>query len=402
MTRFLILGAGRQGTACGAFLLERFADAHVTFVDAEQAPLDAARAAMPDQSRAEVRRCDVSADDPQRDRTIAACEVVISCVPFFLNEALTHLALKHRKGFCDLGGNVGVVRRQVALADEARQAGVTLVPDCGIAPGTLNVLAEYWHDRRPRAAGATDDRWTYHSVKLLCGGLPQEPRGALNYQLTFSVHGLLNEYLEDCEVSRAGRLMTVKGLSELETVTDLPLPGTFEAFATSGGASLAPQLYAPQSIDYEYKTLRYPGHRDAIQAMWELGFFDEQPRRVPAGRGQSIDVIPRDVAAILMTDALPSDRRDLVVARAIIEGEHEGRPVRGHVDLLDYADARFTAMERTTGFSIGIVAAHVAGRYHHKPPAGAFVPFQVLPPPLLIAELARAGVGRVTAQVIDP
>lgn len=390
MARFLVLGAGRQGVACGTFLLERYPQVRVAYADASPERLAAVPDPSPGAQRVSTHLCDVTRDAAKLEGLIADCDCVISCVPFFLNEGLTRLAVGRGKHFCDLGGNVDVVRRQLAMADAAREAGVCVVPDCGLAPGTVNVLAELWRDQ-----------WRYRSVKILCGGLPQNPRGVLKYQANFSIHGLLNEYLDDCQVSRGGRVVRIPGLSEPERVSGLALPGEFEAFATSGGASLGPELYAPLGVDYEYKTLRYPGHRDAIAAMGEVGLFEE--RRLgdlveigpaEAGvRGERTEIRPRDVAVALLERAFVSDRQDLVVARVQVRGtDQQGRAVEGRVDLLDRADGRWTAMERTTGFSIGVVAAFLAGLFPEAPPAGAYVPFRVLPARRLLEELTATGV----------
>jgi lysine 6-dehydrogenase len=364
--RFVILGAGRQGTACGAFLLERFTQSVVIFVDLDPERLDAAVEAQRERDRALCAVVDVSADDSAIEQLLGDADVAVSCVPYFLNERLTRQAIALGAHFCDLGGNVGVVRRQLGFHPTAENAGVTVVPDCGLAPGLLNVLAEYWHDR-----------WTYRSVTLLCGGLPQHPTGPLNYALLFSVHGSLNEYLDDCQVSRGGKLITIPGLSETERIEGLPLPGTFEAFATSGGASLAPELYAPRGIDYIYKTLRYAGHRDKIAEMRCFGFFEDDLR---------VETIEH------MEQRLPRTREDVVIARAVVVGEHEGIELSGTIELVDKADNRFTAMERTTGFSTGIVAAYLAGLYDVAVPTGAYVPFQIVPPRLMIDELAASGI----------
>jgi lysine 6-dehydrogenase len=387
MAHFLILGAGRQGAAVGAFLLERFEDTTITFVDTDGGRLDAAQKAQTNPRRADKQHCDISSELDELDRLLWDCDCVVSCVPFFYNSRLTRLAITHGKPFCDLGGNVEVVRRQLALDAQAREAGVAIVPDCGLAPGSANVLAEYWRNE-----------WKYKAVKILCGGLPQNPSGVLRWQADFSLHGLLNEYLEPCQVSRGGKLITIEGLSEVETVTGLPAPGEFEAFATSGGASLGPRVYAAKGVDYEYKTIRYPGHRNAIKAMQEMGFFDHQPRTVRGRDHSRAEIVPRDVAASLMEQACRSDRKDVVLLRVIVKGERDGQPVTGQIDLVDRADERFTAMERTTGFSAAIVAAFITGLYEGPAPTGAAVPFQVLPPRLLIDELARAGVDQVEVQ----
>lgn len=390
MARFLIIGAGRQGVACGTFLLERYGNARVAYLDMSPGRLQAAKDLAPGPDRVSVHPCDIDRDQPQCERLIGACDCVVSCAPFVYNEMLTRLAIQLGKHFCDLGGNVGTVRRQLAMDPAARRAGVCVVPDCGLAPGAVNVLAELWRQR-----------WSYRSVKILCGGLPQQPSGVLRYQANFSIHGLLNEYFDDCQVSRNGRLVTIPGLSEVESVRDLPLPGEFEAFATSGGASLAPEIYAPLGIDYEYKTIRHPGHRDAIQAMAEVGFFTECPlgdllKESPvelAGCEALRQFAPRNLAVALLGRAFTSDRRDVVVVRIQVLGtDEQARPAEGRIELLDRSDERFTAMERTTGFSIGVVAAFLAALLPERAPVGAYAPFQVLPPVRLIQELSPAGV----------
>lgn len=239
MARFLVLGAGRQGVACGTYLLERQPDTQVVYGDVSPERLGSVRDQASHPQRVSTNLIDVGRNEQELEALIADCDCVISCVPFFFNEGLTRLAIRRGKHFCDLGGNVDTVRRQLAIADAAREAGVCVVPDCGLAPGTVNVLAELWRDR-----------WQYRSVKILCGGLPQHPKGILGYQANFSIHGLLNEYLDDCQVARGGQVLTIPGLSELERVSGLAVPGEFEAFATSGGASLGPELYAPLGIDY--------------------------------------------------------------------------------------------------------------------------------------------------------
>lgn len=386
MKRFLILGAGRQGGAVAAFLLEQFNDTAVDFVDMSADRLAACAKLQREPKRVATHDLDVSPVSDNLASLMSAAACVVSCVPYALNRELTAAAIDAGTCFCDLGGNVATVEAQLALGDAARSAGVAIVPDCGLAPGLLNVLAEYW-----------SDRWQYRSVRMYCGGLPQNPRGALRYALTFHIGGLLNEYLDDCQVARGGELVTIPGMSEVERLSDLALPGEFEAFATSGGASLGARVYAARGIDYSYKTIRHPGHARIIQAMWDMGFFDNQSRTFRIG-DSAIEAAPRDLSANLMAERLQSDGRDLVVARADVDGDVDGHPVRGRIDLLDYAVDRFTAMERTTGFPTGVVAAALAGLYEKPIAPGGYVPFQVIDPRLMIDELARAGIKGISVK----
>jgi len=385
--RFVIVGAGRQGTACAAFLLEQFATTTVDLVDVAAERLATAQKLLGHAERVCTRQMDVAGDAGEARAVFAGAACVVSCVPYFLNVGLTRSALAAKVPFTDLGGNVGTVRDQLALDSECRQAGVALAPDCGLAPGLLNVLAEYWQGD-----------WDYKAVRLYCGGLPQNPRGLLKYALTFNVCGLLNEYLDDCEVSRGGRLETVPGMGELETLSDLALPGEFEAFATSGGASLGAKLYAARGVDYQYKTIRHPGHRDIIVSMQEQGFFDTEPQAF-ALNGATVAAVPRDWSGQVMARSMPSDGKDLVVARVDVSATRAGQRVRGRIDLIDYAVDRFTAMERTTGFPTAVTAAALGGLYPDCAIApGAYVPLQIIPPALMIRELARGGIAGITVR----
>ncbi|NOX58635.1 MAG: hypothetical protein GXP29_07225 [Planctomycetes bacterium] len=387
MNRFLIAGAGRQGCAVASFLLEQFEDTAVDFVDCSTDQLEQAVALQKDAARVAVHEITASSvgDDLRQVMSQAAC--VVSCVPYHLNLALAAAAVEVGTPFCDLGGNVGTVAAQIELDAACKSAGIAIAPDCGLAPGLLNILAEYW---------AGD--WKYESVKLYCGGLPQNPTGVFKYALTFNVCGLLNEYLDDCEVSRGGKLQIVRGMSELEHLSDLGLPGEFEAFATSGGTSLGAKDYAAKGVDYIYKTIRYPGHCDVIRAMREMGCFGTYDAVLATGEGEQ-RFVPRDILAAIMEKNLPSDGKDLVVARAEVRGKRDGEPMVGRIDLIDYAVGRFTAMERTTGFPTAIVAATLAGLYEKHPvEPGARVPLQFMNPRLVIEELARGGVTGINVQ----
>lgn len=385
--RFVIVGAGRQGTACAAFLLDQFEHTAIDLVDVSAERLAVAQRLLGQAQRVRQRQLDVAADPAAARAVFSGAAGIVSCVPYFLNVALTRAAIAAGVPFTDLGGNVGTVAEQLALDVECRKAGVAIAPDCGLAPGLLNVLAEHWAQR-----------WDYRSVRLYCGGLPQNPRGLLKYALTFNVCGLLNEYLDDCEVARGGRVVQIPGMSELEQLSDLALPGSFEAFATSGGASLGPKCYAPRGVDYQYKTIRYPGHRDIIVSLQEQGFFDtaRQPFTID---GREIAAVPRDLSGQIMARSMPSDGKDLVVARVDVTAEAAGQPVRGRIDLIDYAVDRFTAMERTTGFPTAVTAAVLGGLYPDCAIApGAYVPLQIIPPALMIRELARGGITGITVR----
>ena len=111
-------------------------------------------------------------------------DLVISSLPYDLNYMLAQYAIKTKTSFVDLGGNSNIVEKELALHKDAKQAGVSLIPDCGLAPGMINVIAYHLWQEEAR------------DIHVRVGGLPQVPKAPLNYALFFSIHGLINEYLE--------------------------------------------------------------------------------------------------------------------------------------------------------------------------------------------------------------
>jgi lysine 6-dehydrogenase len=152
-------------------------------------------------------------------------------VPYFLNPGLARASIDAGASFCDLGGNTAIVAEELALDALARARGVSVVPDCGLAPGMANTLAAYLIERThvPRA------------VHIRVGGLPERPRPPLDYMLVFAIEGLTNEYTGEAIVLRDGKITRIPTLDEVESL-EFPAPvGRCEAFKTSGGSSTCPE-----------------------------------------------------------------------------------------------------------------------------------------------------------------
>ncbi len=347
--RYVVLGAGRQGAAI-AYALARNAEAEaVVLADSETA---AARRAverlerlLPDRAGLfTALTCDVARNDDVL-RVLHGAHVAVSAVPYRYNVGLTDAAVTAGCCLCDLGGNTAVVRQQLARHEQARAAGVSIVPDCGLCPGLGNHLA---------AHGIAQMDKPQH-VRIRCGGLPERPIGPLGYKLVFNFQGLINEYSGMAEFLRDGRKVEVPALTEVETITFDPPVGTCEAAVTSGGTSTCPDSFLGRLRTYEYKTVRYPGHFAIIRAMFELGCFEDVVRL-----SSGVTIQPKPILRALLEDrlALP-DVRDLVVLRVTVEGYRVGRPCTLRYDLLDRYDPAtgFSAMERTTGFPAALVAS---------------------------------------------
>lgn len=351
---YVVLGAGRQGLAIAYDLARHAQPATIVLADSDPHALDFGLRRLgellPDQAeRFVARACDVRAPGDIAD-TLRGMDVAISAVPYRFNLALTEAALDAGVSFCDLGGNTGVVRAQLALHERALAAGISIVPDCGLAPGLGNILAAH-------GVASMD---TPRHVHVRCGGLPERPVGPLGYKLLFNFQGLINEYSGNGEFLRGGRRVQIPTLSELEEIEFPPPVGVCEAAVTSGGTSTCPDTFFGKLHTYDYKTVRYPGHFAIIRALFELGCFDDEVT-LPDGR----QLAPRSVLQPLMEARLAfPEVRDIVVLRVTVTGEDLQQPASRQYDLFDRHDAEtgFTAMERTTGFPTAIIAQFQAER----------------------------------------
>ncbi len=346
--KYVVLGAGRQGVAL-AYDLARNGEA----VEIKLADVD------PEMAREAVRRlaellpqtdcrflaviCDVT-KPAEVAMTIASAHVVISAVPYRFNAFLTDAAIAAHASFCDLGGNTQVVQQQLKRHDRAVAAGVSIVPDCGLAPGLGNHLAAH--------GVATMDAPDHIHVR--CGGLPEEPVGPLGYKLLFNFDGLINEYSGFGQFLRDGKHVKIPTLTELEEIEfDEPV-GKCEAAVTSGGTSTCPDTFHGRLRTYDYKTVRYPGHFAIVRALMELGCFQEY---VTLPGGDMVE--PKATMQRLMEERLRyPETRDIAVLRCTVRGTQAGQPCTRRYDLFDRHDDRtgFTAMERTTAFPAALVA----------------------------------------------
>ncbi|NIR36931.1 MAG: saccharopine dehydrogenase, partial [Actinobacteria bacterium] len=197
-----------------------------------------------------------------------------------------------------------LVDRQKELSGDAVAAGVSVVPDCGLAPGMVNILAQ----------GGIDALDEVDSVRIFVGGLPQDPKPPLNYQIVYSMEGVLDYYTTPVLVLEGGAVVEKEALTEIEEV-DFPEPvGRLEAFLTAGGISRMPYRYQGRIPSMTYKTLRYPGHARLMKAIRDLGLLDLEP--VDVG---GVEVRPRDAFIAAVTPKLLNPNgNDLVAMRVVV------------------------------------------------------------------------------------
>jgi lysine 6-dehydrogenase len=374
--RMLVLGAGLQGSASAYDLLQQGEVERVRLAD-----LDVTRLPPFLHAASRERLEPVALDVRDREAVLAAmrgCDAVLSAIPYYLNLELATLAIEAGVHFCDLGGNTDIVREQKALDPRARARGVTIVPDCGLAPGMVNILAQHGIDQLD----------TVDQVRIYVGGLPQDPEPPLNYHVVYSLEGVLDYYTSPSWILRGGQRVQIEALSELERVTfEAPL-GELEAFHTAGGLSTLAFRYEGRVPSMEYKTLRYPGHAGMMRTIRELGLLDTAPVEV-----KGVRVSPRDVTIAAMRPRLSKPgARDLVALRVLVSGAREGRATTLGWELVDrYDETRgISAMMRTTGYSLAITALMQARG--EIAPAGVYTPDECVPAAAYLEALGQRGI----------
>jgi saccharopine dehydrogenase-like NADP-dependent oxidoreductase len=286
-TRLALLGAGKIGDAI-INLLSATGDYEITVADR-----DATR--IGELSAPNVRAVEIDGSDDQKlGALFSGHDVVISAAPFYLTPTIAAVAKAVGAHYFDLTEDVASTRAVKALAEGATTA---LVPQCGLAPGYVSIVA---HD-------LTRDFDSLRDVQMRVGALPTYPTNALKYNLTWSTDGLINEYCNPCEAIIDGDLRETLALEEIEAFS---LDGiAYEAFNTSGGLGTLCDTLAGRVENLNYKTVRYPGHRDVVKMLI---------RDLRLGQR-------RDLLKDVLEAAIPITLQDVVLIFITVSGIKEGR-----------------------------------------------------------------------------
>lgn len=372
--KFIVLGGGLQGGAAAWSLLRNPGVTQVTLADVQPERLPVFLSDAGPRFRA------VGLDANDHAAVLGAMrghDAVLCALPYYFNEPMTRLALEAGCHFSDLGGNTAIVMEQRQHHEVAQAKGLSVIPDCGLAPGMVNILAAEGIRRLDRA----------RSVRIYVGGLPQQPEPPLNYMIVYSLEGALDYYTTPSWILRGGKAVQVDALSEVEPVAFPEPVGELEAFHTGGGISTMPFRWEGKVEEMEYKTLRYPGHVAIMRPIRQLGLLSNEPVMV---KGQQ--VVPRDLFIAAATPTLRKpDGHDLVALRVVVSGTKDGEPLTTTFDLLDWYDRehRISAMMRTTGFSLSLTAQLQAA---DRTPKGVLTPDEAMPFREYVDGLARHGV----------
>lgn len=352
--KYGVLGAGRQGVATAYDMVTQGGGSSVLLADYDSTVAQRAAERINElvgQPVATWKQVDAS-DVDSITAAIEGLDVFLCGTPFGFIPNATEAALRAGVSMVDYGGHTPTVLQQIERAAEAKDKGIAIVPDCGMGPGMNNTLGAYAVELL-EAEGLTP-----RDVFLWDGGIPQQPIPPWNYQCTFNINGLTNEYYGTVAFLREGKMIQIGAFEENEPIT-FDGVGELEAFTTTGGTSTAPYTFQGKLQTYQNKTCRWPGHFDQFKAFQLLGLFELDPIDV-GGRA----IVPRDVFHALLEPKITAPLiKDVCVMRAKGVGVNASAADRSVIiDLIDYYDETtgFTAMERITGWHAAIMAEFIA------------------------------------------
>jgi len=288
MKKVMLVGGGKIGIAITEFLSQT-GDYHVTVADRDRASLDR----MPQNKNVELRQVTI-ADPKDFAREVEGHDIVLMATPYTLTATIAEAAKRAGAHYLDLTEDVESTRTIKRLAEGADTA---FIPQCGLAPGFISIAA---YDLAKKFDKLRD-------VQMRVGALPVFPHNALKYNLTWSTDGLINEYCNPCEAVRDGVRCEVPALEELEQFT---LDGVeYEAFNTSGGLGTLCDTLEGKVENLNYKTARYPGHRDIIKLL---------VRDLHLGTR-------REIFKDVLETAIPITYQDVVLIFVTVNGWIDGR-----------------------------------------------------------------------------
>lgn len=283
-----IVGAGKIGQMITR-LLNSSGDYQITVIDQDAAALEA----LAEWSGVSCKQVDVQVP-AELEKALAGHSAVLNATPYFLTECIATAARKVGLHYLDLTEDVRSTARVRELAEGASHA---FIPQCGLAPGFISIVSHH-------IASQFD---SLDSVRMCVGALPQYPSNSLNYNLTWSTDGVINEYCEPCVAIQSGEVVTVPALEQLQRFS---LDGiSYESFNTSGGIGTLAETYLGKVRHLSYQTIRYPGHRDIMKTLLQDLGLSEQ----------------RDLLKQVLENAVPSTMQDVVLVFVTVSGRKNGR-----------------------------------------------------------------------------
>jgi len=319
-----------------------------------------------------------AADKEELSNYMRQYDVIINALFYSFNEAVAKTAIEVGVSSIDLGGHIGHMTDKVlALKEEAETAGVTIIPDLGVAPGMINILAGH-------GAKKLDE---VEEVKLYVGGIPVRPEPPLEYNHVFSMEGVFDHYTDPSLIIRQGIKQEIPSLSEVEPIY-FDKFGPLEAFHTSGGTSTLSLTY-PDLKALEYKTIRYPGHADKFKLLVDLNLTRTDYEVEMDGER----INPRQVLLKTLDPIVElGNKQDAVLLRVLVSGLKTAKKQTYQYEMITFKDMQtnVTAMARATANTISVVAQMIADGTIAK--YGVHPPETIVPGDIYIKEMAKRGV----------
>jgi len=332
----LILGCGNIGTTAAKDLANNMPKTQITLADndKQRAQTTADKIAK---NNVTWTQLDVT-NHQQLQETIADMDLIMGFLPGRLGYHLMQECIISQKNLVDVSF---MEENPLALQEEATKANITIIPDCGLAPGISNMLIGH----------ATTKLTTTRKIHIMVGGLPEKPIPPLEYVVTWSPESLIDEYTRQVTIIRNGKKTRIEPLTGKEEI-HFPDLGKLEAFYTDGLRSL---LETITNIDEMWeKTLRYPGHAEKIKLLSQLGLFDSNPILI-----ENTQIPPRKITAKLLSQKLTRPEiKDIVALSVDVSGIANGTETSYTYHLLDRFDIEnhITSMARTTAYPASIIA----------------------------------------------
>ena len=348
MKNFCVIGSGRQGTAAAYDIVSHGNPKSLTVIDSNNHNLEKCKNKIKKLTNFDVDIINIDINDENRlIKSLLDIDIFLSSVPYKFNLYLTDVAIKSKTSMVDLGGHTNNVIKQLEKSREAKDAGITIVPDCGMGPGmnvSMALLAMEGFDK-------------VEEVRVWDGGLPQEPNPPWNYNLFFNIAGLTNEYDGNAYFLRDGKVTEVPCFEDIE-ILGFDSIGNLEAAVTSGGLSTMPWTFENKIKLLENKTLRYSGHWQQMIAFRQLGLFREDKLKI-----ENVEISPRDFYHSLLEPQLNQDNlKDICIMRTEATGLLNGQKSTKTIECIERYDehTEFLAMEMWTGYHASMVMQHIA------------------------------------------
>lgn len=371
-----VLGSGLMGKEAARDLVQ---SEGVTAVGLADINIDAAQQVVNQLGSPKLTAYQVNAkDEEELGNYMQQFDVVINALFYSFNEIVAETAIKAGVHSVDLGGHIGHVTDKVLeMHDDAQTAGVTLIPDLGVAPGMINILSGYGASKLDKL----------DEIKLYVGGIPVNPEPPFEYNHVFSMEGVFDHYTDPALIIRDGVKQEIESLSEVERV-HFEKFGPLEAFHTSGGTSTLSFSY-PDLKTLEYKTIRYPGHAEKFKLLVDLN-LTRMDYSVDVN-GQEIN--PREVLLKVLDPIVDlGEKDDVVLLRVKVKGEKADNTETHEFEMTTYKDRdhNVTAMAQATANTISVVAQMIADGTISK--RGVYPPEQIVPGDAYIEEMSKRGV----------